>query len=172
MSLNLQRKRSFHFSISHLRSTGSIPLWRVSAWKFLRQSVIARTGMSCKSSLKRTTEMGSPVMFSLSRTDVCILLIMGYNQTKIDEIIGVVRCARCGHRLNGEIECPFCSIIDRKSDRKDVLPKWVYITACFLTSPLSIYFIFGSNRLNVFEKILALSGCLIWSGIYFLWQRF
>ncbi len=94
---------------------------------------------------------------------------MDDNRDKIDEIIGIVRCARCGHRLNNEIECPFCSIIDQKSNRRDVLPKWVYITACFLTSPLSIYFIFRTERLNAFEKIFALSGCLIWSGLYFLW---
>jgi hypothetical protein len=96
---------------------------------------------------------------------------MDDNQDRIDEILGIVRCAHCGHRLDNEIECPFCSIVDQKSNRKDILPKWVYITACFFTSPLSIYFIFRGGRLNAFEKMLALSGCLLWPGLYFLWQR-
>jgi len=94
------------------------------------------------------------------------------NPDKIEEILGVVRCARCGHRLNGEVECPFCSIVEQKTKKGHVLPKWVYITACFLTSPLSIYFIFRSSSLNAFEKMLALSGCLIWPGLYFLWSKF
>jgi hypothetical protein len=88
-------------------------------------------------------------------------------QEKMDEILGIVRCARCGHRLEGEIECPFCSLFPDPVRRR-VLPKWVYITACFLTSPLSIYFILKSNRLNTVEKIVTLSGCLVWFGIYSL----
>jgi len=89
------------------------------------------------------------------------------DQEKIDEILGIVRCARCGHRLDGEIDCPFCSLFpDRR--RSDVMPKWIYVVACSLTSPLSIYFIFKGDRLNIFERILALSGCLFWFGLYFL----
>jgi hypothetical protein len=95
---------------------------------------------------------------------------MDDNQDQIDEIIGIVRCARCGHRLDNEVECPFCCVFESKSDKKDELPKWVYITACFLTSPLSIYFIFRSGRLNAFERTLALSGCLIWSSLFLFWQ--
>jgi hypothetical protein len=88
-------------------------------------------------------------------------------QEKIDEILGIVRCVRCGHRLEGEIECPFCSLFP-DPPRKDVLLKWVYLTACFLTSPVSIYAILKTKRLNIFEKILAFSGCLFWLGLYIL----
>jgi hypothetical protein len=88
-------------------------------------------------------------------------------QERVDEILGVVRCVRCGHRLDGEIECPFCSLFP-ESSRKNILPKWLFIRACFLTSPISIYFIFRSSRLNIFEKLLALSGSLCWFGLYFV----
>jgi hypothetical protein len=87
---------------------------------------------------------------------------------KIDEILGVVRCVRCGHQLEGELECPFCSLFPEAKNR-EVAPKWVYITACFLTSPLSIYFIFKGNRLNYIEKGLAALGCFIWLALYVLW---
>jgi hypothetical protein len=87
---------------------------------------------------------------------------------KVDEILGIVRCARCGHRLEDEIECPFCSLF-QNAERRDVLQKWVYITACFLTSPLSIYFIFKGNRLNFFEKGFSALGCLLWFALYLLW---
>lgn len=86
---------------------------------------------------------------------------------KTDEILGIVRCARCGHRLQGEIECPFCSLFP-EPERKEAVPKWVYITACFLTSPLSLYFILNNKSLSNAEKILAFSGCLIWFGIFWL----
>lgn len=86
-------------------------------------------------------------------------------QDEIEESLGITRCARCGHRLEGEIECPFCSIF-QDPPRKQGLPKWVYITACFLTSPLSLYAIIKTDRLTIFEKILSFSGCLFWLGIY------
>jgi hypothetical protein len=90
------------------------------------------------------------------------------DQDKTDEILGITRCARCGHRLEGEIECPFCSMFpDRQV--KEGLPKWVFITACFLTSPLSIYAVFKTGRLNSIEKVLASSGCIFWAGIYRYW---
>jgi hypothetical protein len=89
-------------------------------------------------------------------------------EENIDEILGIVRCARCGHRLEGEIECPFCSLFP-DPPRKDVLPKWVYLAACFLTSPISIYAVLKSRRLNIFEKVIAVSGCLFWLGLYILW---
>ncbi len=92
---------------------------------------------------------------------------MPVDPSDTDEILGIIRCARCGHRLNGEIECPFCSMFPDE-EKREVLPKWIYITACFLTSPLSIYFIARSARLNTFEKVLAISGCLMWFGIYYL----
>lgn len=52
--------------------------------------------------------------------------------------------------------------------KREAMPKWVYITACFMTSPLSIYFVARSTRLNTVEKALSLSGCLMWFGIYYL----
>ena len=88
---------------------------------------------------------------------------------KMDDILGIVRCARCGHRLESEIECPFCSIFHAPTKKRNY--KWIYITACFLTSPVSIYFIFTNDRLSIFEKVLALSGCLIWPAFYFLRLR-
>lgn len=83
----------------------------------------------------------------------------------IDEALGITRCARCGHRLEGEIECPFCSLFPEKP-RKDGLPKWIFITACFLTSPLSLYAVITTKQLNIIEKALAFSGCLLWFGFY------
>ena len=85
---------------------------------------------------------------------------------KMDDILGIVRCARCGHRLEGEIECPFCSLFPEQTKKRNF--KWVYLTACFLTSPISIYFIFTNASLSTFEKGLALSGCLAWLAFYFL----
>lgn len=87
------------------------------------------------------------------------------DQKELDEILGIVRCARCGHRLHGEVECPFCSLFP-DPERKERIPTWVYLTACFLTSPLSLYFVIKSRRLSSAEKILAFSGCLCWFGIY------
>lgn len=89
------------------------------------------------------------------------------NQRKIDEITGVTRCEQCGHRLDNEIECPFCSTFEEPGG-KNVLPKWIYFTACFLTSPLSLYFIVKDGRLTLFEKIFAASGCIAWFGVFLL----
>ena len=89
-------------------------------------------------------------------------------EDNIDEILGITRCVRCGHRLEGEIECPFCSIFI-EPPKKHFLPKWSYITICFLTSPISLYAILKTDRLNLLEKILSFSGCLVWLGIYFLY---
>ena len=88
---------------------------------------------------------------------------------EIDEILGITRCARCGHRLEGEIECPFCTLFFDPPRRK-VIPKWVFMSACFLTSPLSVYFVLKSRRLNLNEKVVTLSGCLFWFGLYFIWR--
>ena len=86
-------------------------------------------------------------------------------QDDIDEALGITRCARCGHRLEGEIECPFCSLFPDKPC-KEAFSKWVFITARFLASPLSLYAVITTNRLNFFEKVLACSGCLFWFGMY------
>lgn len=92
---------------------------------------------------------------------------MTRDERDMDGILGIVRCARCGHRLNGEIECPFCSLFPDPPVKRE-LPKWVYITACFLTSPLSLYAIVRTGRLNTVEKMIAFSGCLFWSALYLL----
>jgi len=84
---------------------------------------------------------------------------------RTDEALGIIRCARCGHRLEGEIECPFCSLFPDRA-RKAGTPKWIYLTACFMTSPLSLYYIVTTKRLSLPEKILAFSGCLCWLALY------
>ncbi len=89
-------------------------------------------------------------------------------QEKLDEILGITRCARCGHRLEGEIECPFCSLFPDPA-RKDAVPKLVYLAACFLSSPFSIYSVSKNKHLNMYEKAIAFSGCFFWIGLYILW---
>ena len=79
------------------------------------------------------------------------VLFKQMNDHDRDELLDVVRCERCGHRLENEIECRFCRTFDEPVARSG-LPKWIYLTACFLTSPFSIYFIIKSTRLNVLEK--------------------
>jgi len=90
------------------------------------------------------------------------------DQHETDEILGIARCARCGHRLEGEIECPFCNAFPDLPPKQSV-PKWIYITACFLTSPLSLYFIIKSQNLNAIEKLLCVSGSLFWLIVYGVW---
>jgi hypothetical protein len=87
------------------------------------------------------------------------------NDRGLDELLGVVRCDRCGHRLEGEIECPLCSLLP-DPPRRDGMPKWIFVTACFLTSPISIYFILKNKRLTVPEKALTVSGCCVWFALY------
>jgi hypothetical protein len=90
---------------------------------------------------------------------------------KLDEIIGVTRCAKCGHRLEGEIECPFCAAVSGVKGKRPsghLLPGWAYLAACFLTSPFSLVVILRTGRLNAREKILACSGCLLWPALYSL----
>ena len=88
------------------------------------------------------------------------------DQDDRDELPGVTKCARCGHRLNNEIECPFCSLFD-EPDGKNVLPKWIYLTACFLTSPFSIYFVLKDQRLSLPEKVFASLGSCLWPMYFF-----
>jgi hypothetical protein len=90
------------------------------------------------------------------------------NDHDTENILGIIRCARCGHRLEGEIECPFCSVFPDQIQQEHI-PKWIYITACFLTSPLSLYPIITSDRLSLPEKIISFSGCLLWLGVYRFW---
>jgi len=86
-------------------------------------------------------------------------------QDDIDEVLGITKCVRCGHRLESITECPFCSLLPGRLE-KPGLPKWIFITACFLTSPLSLYSVVTAKRLNTFEKVLAFSGCLFWLGLH------
>lgn len=87
---------------------------------------------------------------------------------KLDDILGITRCVRCGHRLEGEVECPFCSLFpDTKPSR--TFRKLGYLTACFLTSPLSIYFVARNRNLTIVEKIMTSSGCFLWLGLFLLW---
>ena len=90
------------------------------------------------------------------------------DQQELDEILGITRCERCVHKLeHGEIECPFCSLFPVKP-RTSGLPKWIYLTACFLTSPFSIPSILKTEKLNYLEKGLAVSGIIWWIGLYLL----
>ena len=92
---------------------------------------------------------------------------MSERDTDLDELLGRTRCARCGQALDGEIECPFCSLFpDRTRARRT--PKWVFLTACFLTSPLSLPFVLTTRRLTGVEKVVAGSGMLVWLGVFSL----
>lgn len=88
-----------------------------------------------------------------------------YEDQKTDEILGIVRCVRCGQRLEDEIQCPFCSMFPEPR-RKAGIPSWIYLTACFLTSPLSIYFVVTNRRMGIFKKIIVASGCIVWFLLY------
>ncbi|MGD2081193.1 MAG: hypothetical protein PVJ36_08715 [Nitrospirota bacterium] len=83
----------------------------------------------------------------------------------LDDVLGITRCARCGHRLEGEIECPFCSMFPERPKRQRI-PKWVFLTACFLTSPLSIYFVIKTDRLKGAERYIAASGLFLWAALF------
>jgi len=87
------------------------------------------------------------------------------DQDQVDEAIGITRCVQCGQRLDHEIECPFCSVV-QESKGINALPKWIYVTACFLTSPLSIYFVLMNKQFSTVEKVLTSSGFLLWLWLY------
>jgi hypothetical protein len=86
---------------------------------------------------------------------------------ELDEVLGITRCVRCGQRLNGEVECPVCTGYYHAPGQRRGLPRWIYLTACMLTSPLSIPFIVKSTRLSPAQKLLAASGALAWAGIWY-----
>jgi hypothetical protein len=90
---------------------------------------------------------------------------MSEQEQDLDELLGRTRCARCGQVLDGEIECPFCSNFP-EPPRAQRMPKWVFVTACFLTSPLSLPVILTTRRLTGPEKVLAASGLLGWLGVW------
>lgn len=89
------------------------------------------------------------------------------NDHDLDQALGIARCVQCGHRLDGDIECQFCAVFP-ETKRVHRLPKWIYITACFLTSPLSIYFVVRNTELSPPEKVLTLSGSLLWAGLLYI----
>ena len=89
---------------------------------------------------------------------------MTEDDVNLDELLDRTRCARCGEVLDGEIECPFCSLFpDRTRVRRT--PKWVFLTACFLMSPLSLPFVLTTRRLTGVEKMVVASGMLVWLGV-------
>lgn len=87
----------------------------------------------------------------------------------LDEVLGITRCVRCGHRLEGEVECPVCTGYYARPGTGDALPWWIYFTACLLTSPLSIPFILRSRRLGPLAKAAAASGAIVWGLLWLLW---
>lgn len=92
---------------------------------------------------------------------------MSDQEQELDELLNRTRCVRCGQVLDGEVECPFCSLFpDADSPRATRVPKWVFFTACFLTSPLSLPVILTTRRLAGLEKVLAASGLLGWLGVW------
>ena len=88
-------------------------------------------------------------------------------EADLDELLGRSRCARCGQILRGEIECPFCSLFPEPV-RAQRTPKWVYLTACFLTSPVSLPFVYATRRLTLTEKVVAGSGVMLWPLLFWL----
>jgi hypothetical protein len=90
---------------------------------------------------------------------------MTEHEQDLDELFNRTRCARCGQVLDGEIECPFCSNFP-DPPRAQRMPKWVFATACFLTSPLSLPVILTTRRLTGPEKVVAASGLLGWLGVW------
>ena len=92
---------------------------------------------------------------------------MSEQEQDLDELLGRTRCARCGQVLDGEIECPFCSNFP-EPPRAQRMPKWVFVTACFLTSPLSLPVILTTRRLTGAEKVLAASGLIGWLGVWWI----
>lgn len=85
----------------------------------------------------------------------------------LDELLGRTRCARCGQILRGEVECPFCSLFPEPV-RAQRTPKWVYLTACFLTSPVSLPFLYATRRLTPKEKLMAGSGAFLWPFLFWI----
>lgn len=90
------------------------------------------------------------------------------NQDNIDDILGITRCVQCGQRLEGDVECPFCSVVSGISPEARV-PTWLLITGFFVTAPVSFYFIMKSRRLTVLKKSICLSGCFLWGLLVLQW---
>jgi hypothetical protein len=90
---------------------------------------------------------------------------MSEQEQELDELLNRTRCVRCGQVLDGEIECPFCSLF-HDPPRAQQIPTWVFFTACFLTSPLSLPVIVATPRLTALQKGLAASGAIGWLGVW------
>ncbi len=92
---------------------------------------------------------------------------MSEQDAELDELLGRTRCARCGQVLHGEIECPFCGLFP-EAVHAHRLPTWVFVTACFLTSPLSLPVLLSSKRLTSAQKLFAASGMVGWLGVWWI----
>jgi hypothetical protein len=90
------------------------------------------------------------------------------DQDNLDDILGITRCVQCGQRLEGDIECPFCSAVSGMSPKARV-PVWLLIAGYFFTAPVSFYFIMKSGRLTVLQKSLCLSGWFLWGLLVLQW---
>lgn len=96
-----------------------------------------------------------------------------------DEILGITRCVNCGHRLEGEVECPFCvAMRGMTSDTRDggdgidgayLLPLWVIVTAIFMSFPLSLPWLFLNRRLTGVQKAALLAACIVWGSSLAIW---
>ena len=100
-----------------------------------------------------------------------------YNDPSTDEILGITRCARCGHRLEGEVDCPFCAVMrgvdgpapeDVPLGTRHSMSLWIYLTAMLMTFPLSLPWLLMSSRLSASQKAVSLiagimlSAAVIW----------
>jgi len=94
-----------------------------------------------------------------------------YTDEKIEEILGITRCAQCGHRLEGEVECPFCAVMrgydspvpEGMAREHHGMSLWVYLTAMLMTFPLSLPWLLMSRRLTAAQKAATLAVGVIWS---------
>jgi len=94
---------------------------------------------------------------------------------RTEEILGITRCAQCGQRLEGEVDCPFCSAMrgfDPDPDERpgQRVPLWIYLTAILMAFPLSLPWLVMSGRLNLWQKAATLAAGIIWMStvIWFL----
>ena len=101
---------------------------------------------------------------------------MDAEREKVERILGITRCAQCGHRLDGEVDCPFCLAMKGFSDDRTRLPGrrtglslWVYMTATLLTFPLSLPWLIKSKKLARTHKAAFGAVCTLWLVMLGLW---
>ena len=91
---------------------------------------------------------------------------MHSHDPETDAALGITRCARCGQKLDGEIECPVCTGYyeagHAPSPQAHKFPKWIYLTACFMAFPLSALWYPASGRLALREKALITALGTLW----------